>query len=418
MFHSSAGLPTVPTVEFEKSENLKKFPEEKRKPYNPSNPWNRKRKPEGGVAAALFTEENGEISCSQFQTNFLLESPELFRPLIFTPSQSTSPIKTRFGAVPWEASSPEKGTTYNSRRSYEVEYSTEEGGKKTKAQLLIFSPKKNKAGEIRAERFVENKVNLNSGFSKESRKAAFDALDNEMPAFKKAKNVVQGQGETYQISRKKELNRRKLIKNNTVWKKSAKQAMLDFIEKNKDKYDSEQLAVLKKLVTLFKMEWLHRLGVGLSVKTFNPQVKKNMGSGFKVINTWMMVLENVASHFSFNNLGNVVVKPEFEMLGDSDIIQKVLYSVTITNANRKVEVSGAISALAVPSRSNFPATTDKRLLKEVVAALLTGMKPTRRDSFLQEKKIPLKSSFFYSCIFKNVVDEMAGMVSKLKQKVW
>ncbi|HXH54849.1 MAG TPA: hypothetical protein VNK03_03795 [Gammaproteobacteria bacterium] len=368
-------------------ESFKQTPKKRRKPFNP---YGRMREPgDDGVAAVVVNETNGALVFSQYQTSALLENPELFRPLIIEQSSSTltSPTKTPFGDVHLDVRSP-GGRRYNSRRFYTME----------KGATLLFSPAKNMKGEDREIEIVRNTTNLNPMISS----TALDELNyNEMPVFENAEGYVKGKGQVYTIPSSKAHERSQLTSNKKVWNyESAEETMLDFIEKNKGSYDAKQLEILKKLATLFKLEWVHLLGVGLSSKEFNPQTQENMGAGFKVLNTWMMVLEDLAAYFSFNGFGVVTVKPEFIMLKDSEIIEKIYYSVTIKKGDKTVEFSATKPALALPNRTNFPSTTDKNLLREIARALLNDIEPTKTDSFVLPQQ---PGSFGFMGIFRSLV---------------
>lgn len=386
----------------------------KKKVSLPSNPWNRKRPIGTGTAAVLFTENNGEVFATQYQTENLLATPILSKPLIFSPDEPSSPIKTRFRDVTKRKVLSPGGTEYNSRRSFNVEY-CQEGKKPVQAELRFFSPKKDKTGQKRKEWLLEEDTNLTSEFSKEApetdRASIMEALMAEMPLFKKAKNKRHGEGECYTIPNKREHNRKLLDANKKVWSgESAEAVTLRFSQKTKEKHDKKELENLQKLAKLFKMEWTHRLGVGISPKAFVPQTQLNMAAGFKVINTWMMTLEDLSSHFAFKELDVVTVEPIFKLIEDSKILLEVSYAVKIKKGDRWVKVSGTLPAIALPNRSNFPRVSDKRLLREVVSALLIGMAPTTSTSFPAPPVI--KKSMFSG--FMSMLDLSAWLPKGMK----
>ncbi len=153
---------------------------------------------------------------------------------------------------------------------------------------------------------------------------------------------------------------------------TAKESLLKTIQSNAHRFQAEILKLMISFVENFALEWLHCLAFSLSPQSFNPQTMTNLAVGTKWINTQMMVLESVAKHFVIRYPGAVSVIPTFNMLLDTDIVEKIEYVVKIQKDNREVMIHDSIKALALPNRSNYPSVTDSIQTIRVVDCLLSA----------------------------------------------
>lgn len=326
--------------------------------FDPNNPWGRMHNPEKvGHLLVCKSLENKE----NIQQIEITKDPILFRPLIVdSVGGFETPKKTQGLRHKISAHTP-NGTKMTSERSVNISNGSNQ------STLLFFSPERKMPidSRVHAKRKIEElSLDSNDGDGMEK------YLSARNPETPRALVKIGGLDKvvTPPILRNRKLENAK--SNKSTMKRSAEQALLEYIDNQKDKIDSKQLELLKLLTSCFKIEWLHRLAYSLCPKEFDPQTRENLGSGPKWINTYMMVLENLAKHFSVLYPGMVTVEPVFFMLPDSDVIDKIEYSVTINRDNQSYTVSNSISVLELPERSNWPSTTDSQQIIQVLTALM------------------------------------------------
>lgn len=154
---------------------------------------------------------------------------------------------------------------------------------------------------------------------------------------------------------------------NQVMLRSAQDAILNYIEKNKHKYTASQLSFLRGLASQ-PFEWLHCFAYCLCPSHFDPQVPENLGAAPEWINTYMMVLEQVAQYFAKLYPSAVNVTSTFIMLNppnavnsgnnkteefddneEDDIIDRIKFEVTIAFSGNV----GSKSATSLASASSL-----------------------------------------------------------------
>lgn len=296
---------------------------------------------------------------------------------VFTPSAFTGTLKTP------------GGTEMNSKRHAKISLVDSETKKLQEGFILFLSPTKRK----RKHPTRENELSIDNEEYDEALEPAKKYARIEAPKvpgrtventrdiasfFRLATSEQQKGGKpiTVKLGQRR---RKEYPGQQTVMGMSAKQAILDFIEAHKTKYDKDILEHLTLLASNAPIDWLHALSFGLSPKKFEPQTKKNLGAAPHWINTYMMVLESLAQYFAKRYPNAVKVTPSFSMLENSDIIKTIDYKVTIVNDNRELTVqSKTIDALTLRDRSNWPSSSDSAHAKRVSDALLTESEPSRR----------------------------------------
>lgn len=150
---------------------------------------------------------------------------------------------------------------------------------------------------------------------------------------------------------------------------AAKKAMLEYIEKNKEKLLEQNIyELLNKTANTPRLtEWCHAIGHSLSPKTFNPQVSENLGTAFEWINTFMMVLEEVARHYAKRYPEAVSILPTFHMIPNTDIIKKVDYLVNLKiKGKSEISISNEVDALTEKNRSTWPAEWDAHYVIQAI----------------------------------------------------
>lgn len=281
------------------------------------------------------------------------------------------------------------GTQMISNRSYVIQ-----DGNGNLCKVLLFSPNKEKSlldNEIHKERKRKQEAN-NIGDTEgtkhhtektkkrlkfdnilpEENKKTEENLPSRSPSPEKEKEFI-----LYGYQAKKKRGESGIPSQNKVMKKTAKQEVIDFIGKNENKDNLTAMNMLKSLVEKdYALEWLHALAFSLSPKDFNPQTPKNLGAGPKWINTLMITLERLAAYFAKQYPGAVTVKPLFEKIPESHIIEKISYEVTIQMGEEIRTISSSIKVLELPNSTNCASSTDFSQLKTVLQGMLTNATPT------------------------------------------
>lgn len=134
---------------------------------------------------------------------------------------------------------------------------------------------------------------------------------------------------------------------NTVMGESAVNAYEAFLRDYEDELSPGMKKILAEAVhaplhNMFhgqrRPEWLHAYGFSLTPKDRNPQRADNLGAAPKWANTEMMVLERIAKWFALNQPHVfIAIKPNFEMLLDSELIKKVHFEVTLKDKENWIQ---------------------------------------------------------------------------------
>ena len=162
----------------------------------------------------------------------------------------------------------------------------------------------------------------------------------------------------------REANPKRRPDQNGVMGQSATEALEDFFTENQELLTPElQNKMLQSIHADLKNrkqrptrdEWLHGIAhslapVDFTKKTatkesdvFEPQSSENLGAAPAYTNTQMMVLERLAKWFKvIFEESSVSINFVFDMLGSSDIINHILYSVIVELDDGKIELEHAI----------------------------------------------------------------------------
>lgn len=171
---------------------------------------------------------------------------------------------------------------------------------------------------------------------------------------------------------------------NTVMEESARDAYENFFDSMSEELHPE---LKKRLQRSFKAnikaglfenshrpEWLHAYGWSLMPMDKNPQTKSNLGAAPKWANTQMMILERIIKWFALNSPESLLsIKPKFEMLLDSELIQHIDFEVKLQIKERYVLLMQKIDPfLSFPL---FPKASDIAQGTAITHHLLKGVGP-------------------------------------------
>ncbi|MDX1901481.1 MAG: trypsin-like peptidase domain-containing protein [Gammaproteobacteria bacterium] len=149
-------------------------------------------------------------------------------------------------------------------------------------------------------------------------------------------------------------------------------------------YPQKRPISFKKLMASnHRPEWLHAEGHGLTPLSIDPQRQDNLGAGPKWANTEMMILERIAKWFALNSPETFVkIKPEFEMLLESNLIKKIHFEVTLEEKNRFVKLLQDIN----PFEKNpiFRKPSDLAQGTAIIHHFLNGSQPIKMDKITAE----------------------------------
>lgn len=259
---------------------------------------------------------------------------------------------------------------------------------KEKGEDLPFLGSKNEIPVFKADNEIKNKIKL-----KDHKKHLAD-IEKEGKKIKGGKEYVVDH-ESVAI---RETNNKRNPDQNKVMEHRAIEAYQDFLEMFKDVLSDKfkkilQEAVKADLHSKFgsnkRPEWLHAVGFSLTNKNDNPQVKDNLGAGPKWANTHMMVLERVLKWFALHRPNSyLTLKPEFEMLLDSELIKRVKFEITVEEKNQFVKL---LQDLDPFSYKPYPKASDLMQLTAGVYSMIHGVKPSKEDK-VKTNKISSKNN--------------------------
>jgi hypothetical protein len=294
--------------------------------------------PDNTALLKQYTEENNPL-----YRQVILKTPpsNKHKPTFYTPN-GNHPIFTLEACTP-------NGTILASSRSVMIENKiAKESSEMTKHTRLFFlSPVDNKKRKRETE------------------------LGSTTPQANSEDTSLKG-GELIKIKLHKR-HRASYLLQHQVMSKTAQQELLASIIKYEN--DPSMKSLLKSLVG-HPFEWLHCLAFSLCPKQVEPQVPENLAAGPKWINTYMMVLEDVAKKLATLYPGAVSVKPTFIMLPDTQLVDEINYEVTVEKETGTVKVANKVKALRLATASNLPSTTDAEQVKTVILALLNQKEPS------------------------------------------
>lgn len=274
---------------------------------------------------------------------------------------------------------PEGGTLMTANRKIDITIKDENGEKVAKT-LFFLSPERDR------KKNRESLAHKPRGKTKEIKKRNRDLIDKGESPLPETNTTTKG-GDAVLVTSVAKRQRADFpgqisVMNNV----SANEAILIALEENKKKYSEETFNLLQTLAKNFALEWLHCLAFSLAPEEINPQIPTNLGCGPKWINTYMMVLEKVALHFSKLHPGAVSVTPTFKMLGAGHIIDELSYSVRIKNNNKEITLENSIKVLRLPTQSNWSSDTDNVFTKFAVQQELSN------ESHLNNRTVFKKSA--------------------------
>ncbi len=145
----------------------------------------------------------------------------------------------------------------------------------------------------------------------------------------------------------RDLNRNRIVSQNTIMGESARDAYENFFKKVKDTLSPQMVDILQRAFNAdsqvspeneFRPEWLHAYGFSLVPLSQEPQYKNNLGAAGKWVNTEMMVLERIAKWFALNQHSNtrITINTLFEMLQESELINSIHFEVNVEFQTRFV----------------------------------------------------------------------------------
>lgn len=182
---------------------------------------------------------------------------------------------------------------------------------------------------------------------------------------------------------------------NTVMGESAKESYENFFNKMADALHPDMKMRLSRAFnanfhgTLFennhRPEWLHLYGWSLAPMSTNPQTTENLGAGPKWANTQMMLLERVVKWFAINSPDSLsTIKPKFDMLLDSDLIEHIDFEVKVQLKEKYVQLMQSIDPyLQYPM---FPKSSDLAQTVGISYDLLHDIAPVSKQEVKQPRK--------------------------------
>lgn len=273
-------------------------------------------------------------------------------------------VKNKYGTNRFTATTP-KGTKMVATRSIDLTVKDKTADEVTQMKLLSFSPEAShlykgdvfwpgKTQNVKlfkdSLKDIEDELKLHGKdeLSLEELEHAKQELDDfktetgELPVryrhgatAVKCKDVLQ-----------REALKKRSVTQNKVMGDSAFETTKDFV----NEYQSSLTTVAKKVITkstkaehLYRPEWLHAVGHGLTPMDKNPQTKTNLGSAPKWLNTRMMQTEKTLSWYAVNNPDALVkVATEFKMLLDTDLIESGKIQGIIEHKGKIIELFQAL----------------------------------------------------------------------------
>jgi large subunit ribosomal protein L28 len=188
---------------------------------------------------------------------------------------------------------------------------------------------------------------------------------------------------------------------NTVMGESARDAYENFFDKLSDELSSEMVTRLKRsfqadikaglFKNSYRPEWLHAYGWSLAPLSMNPQTQENLGAAPKWVNTQMMILERIVKWFAINcPESQSKIKANFDMLLDSELIERVNFETNIELQDRYVKwVQDIDPFLAFPL---FPKASDIAQGTAVTYSLVNSIPPLNQQEVKLMKKSTLRPS--------------------------
>ena len=170
--------------------------------------------------------------------------------------------------------------------------------------------------------------------------------------------------------------------------KSARDAYEEFFQQMESKLSPEMIKILKRAFSAniknprenqYRPEWLHAYGFALTPLSQNPQHKGNLGAAGKWANTEMMVLERIAKWFALhqNTSTRITVKTLFEMLDESELIDKIHFEVSIEFHTRFIRFIQDLDALK--EAPVFRKASDLAQATGIGYSILHSQTPIRRE---------------------------------------
>ncbi len=267
-------------------------------------------------------------------------------------------------------------TTMLSRRSYEIHIDRNDA----EAEIYTFhtfSPKKNsKTQQDRSFFYDTSKVQRFNNTEEAEAVIAEHAPQNRKTSDKlvifnehvkeriKVKyrkpdqNTVMGRHHHDKELRRRQQRHRKATRNTNAQlnltpptgrkNRSAVNEMADFVNEYENVLTDDMIRLLNESANAplnqtpagqARAEWLHRHSHNLHPLHIDPQHENNLGAASKRYNTEMMILERTVQFFALNiPQATCKIHAEFDMLLDSEIIDKIDFSVFIQLAGIKIQL--------------------------------------------------------------------------------
>lgn len=334
------------------------------------------------IGHAVIMEQNEKMMAFQYKLPFT-HSPEV-RPLINIEAIEPFPGMHRF-----RAQTPDGKTPMFAKRVLEGKVGDKEGS--TPIQIACFSP----SPETNKQPFwgsIKPTPIFRTDLSKAVKKDLKKDLKDIKSETKGGDELVVEHASVPQRDAKKTRN----PVQNKVMGESAREAYENFCEKLADELNPEMKKRLKRAyeadikdsfkINSFRPEWLHAKGWSLMPMSIDPQTKDNLAAGPKWANTQMMLLERIIKWFALNDPKSVLtIKPKFDMLLDSDLIEHIDFQVKIQIKGRYVELMQHIDVfLQYPQ---FPKASDLAQGAGITHSILYNIDPVSQQEVIK-KPIP------------------------------
>ncbi|MFJ1269784.1 hypothetical protein ACD661_14560 [Legionella lytica] len=187
---------------------------------------------------------------------------------------------------------------------------------------------------------------------------------------------------------------------NTVMGESARDAYENFFNNMVAELHPEMKERLKRAFSAdlkdafhknsYRPEWLHAKGWSLVPMSVDPQTKDNLGAGPKWANTQMMILERIIKWFALHAPESLLsIKPQFDMLLDSELIKHIDFKVKIQIKERFVELAQSIDPFL--SYPMFPKASDLAQGTGITHSILHHRAPTSEQVVKQTSKMSTRN---------------------------
>jgi len=353
------------------------------------------------VGHAVLAGPDGDKTAYQYAIPFVKnadEAPDV-RPLI-----NIQEI-TRFTMKRYRAETPDTGTKMYATRFVDLEFNN--NGVSTPMKIACFSPNtSNKSEPFWGGTNFKTKI-----FRKNLSKEVRDEFAEIEPYIKDSPTLLVDP----ESVRERDAIKTRKPSQNEVMGESAKIAYENFLSAMTDELTADMRGRLQRSIDAplrqlfysnYRPEWLHREGFGLTPMHKDPQVEDNLGAAPKWTNTEMMILERIVKWFALNAPETYSeIKCKFEMLLDSELIEKINFQVTVHERDKFVKLMQEIDPFK--KHHIFRKASDLAQATAITHSLLKENKPAMSQKVRSATARPVGETPYTTSSF----DSFSGLTS-------